>query len=154
MKKKRTIIILLSVVCCIVVFSIPYIIFKHIWGLQYNSNNIGRYLSVEIDSSGLKKIGDSDGKNVKTYNIKSAYFIAASTDKISLEDAIKTHSIDIYDMCEYPFEKKKITIGNKAATDYIFENYQIIVTDIDCFIVPINFSMKTVDEFESNDSVN
>ena len=144
MKKK------ICLFCCFIGMFVFVIFGIYICRQQYNSHNIGRYLCIEIDNSGWKNVGISDGMNVRTYNLKNAYFVSLFANKIQLDEAIRTNKVNIKDMCKYPFDVKKITTDDQVITTYIFENYQIIVTNEECIISPIN----AIQEFSHIDAAN
>lgn len=141
MMKKRVIIALLlsSILIVSCVFAAIYV-----FQLQYNQNFLGRYLSVEMDQSELKNIGQSDGLDVMTFNMKEPYLISLSNDKIYLKDALRSNKMDIGDLCKYPTETKDVKLKEKDAVAYLFENYQMIITKDKCIIAPLNVILERI----------
>lgn len=106
--------------------------------MEYNRHGVTRYLVAQKTNCGFRDIGEYDGLDVRLYDIDSASFYTENHETIGLEKALNSNLISIRDMCKYPFEHKQITYGDFTAEDYIFETYQIIVTDTECIICPLN----------------
>ena len=138
LKRKNRDEYILVIAIVLIVALIPYFIIMYDHQRQYNAYDVGRYLSPEISKCGWRDIGEYDGLDVRLYDIDSASFYTEDHETIGLEKALKSDLISIRDMCKYPFEHKQIMYENQKAENYIFENYQIIVTDTDCIICPLN----------------
>lgn len=106
--------------------------------MEYNRHGVTRYLVTQKTDSGWRDIGEYDGLDVRLYDIDSASFYTEDHETIGLEKALNSNLISIEDMCKYPFEYKQIMYKDQTAEDYIFETYQIIVTDTECIICPLN----------------
>lgn len=122
MKKRTKAILIISsilILCCVFLGIYAY---QH----QYNANHMGRYLCIEIDQSGWENIGNSNGMEVMTFNLKQPYVISAKGDKVYLKEALRSNQLSIQDLCKYP---EKITTNSDDGnhiTSYYFENYQIV----------------------------
>ena len=127
--KKKTVTIL-SLIILIILFFGAFRIYSY----QYNGHGIGRYLLIEKSSGGWREIGDCDGKSIKTYNLEKPYVVSVTGKKVGLDEAIRTHSININDMCKYPNDFKEEIIGQQTGNVYAFENYQIFVLPKECII--------------------
>lgn len=138
LKRKNRNEYILVVAIALIVALIPYFIIMYDRQHQYNAHDVGRYLSPEISNCGFRDIGEYDGLDVRLYDIDSASFYTENHETIGLEKALKSDLISIRDMCKYPFEHKQIMYENQKAENYIFETYQIIVTDTECIICPLN----------------
>ena len=138
LKRKNRNEYILVVAIALIVALIPYFIIMYDRQHQYNEHDVGRYLSPEISKCGWREIGEYDGLDVRLYDVDSASFYTENHETISLEKALNSNLISIKDMCKYPFEHKQIMYGDQTAEDYIFETYQIIITDTECIICPLN----------------
>lgn len=134
MKKK---VLFITLVCILFAGILGGIMF-FFYNLQYNSNHIGRYLSIEIDDSGLKEIAQIDNTEIMTYDLKMPYVVSAKAESINLDQALELEMISMEDLCKYAKNVKKKQVGEREGVFYSFENYQIIFCQQKYLITPLN----------------
>lgn len=129
---KKKVLIGICLLCLAGVMTAGIILFR----AQYNVKGIGKYLCIEIDQSGFKEIGQEDGINIMTYDLKMPYFICVNAKQINLDTALQQGDIQIEDLYRYAVETAAVDLDGEKGTSYLYENYQVVIGKEVCIIAP------------------
>ncbi len=139
---KRKILIIICLLCLAGMITAGIVLFR----TQYNEKGIGKYLCIEIDQNGWKEIGQEEGVDIMTYNLKMPYFICSNAKQINLDEALRQGEIQIEDLCKYASEYQAVDLDREKGTSYLYENYQVVMGKEKCIIAPrdVDFSKRDI----------
>ncbi len=129
---KRKILIIICLLCLAGMITAGIVLFR----TQYNEKGIGKYLCIEIDQNGWKEIGQEEGVDIMTYNLKMPYFICSNAKQINLDEALRQGEIQIEDLYKYASEYQAVDLDGEKGTSYLYENYQVVIGKGKCIIAP------------------